>query len=83
MKGRIRSLSVLEWKKQVNRDKVIRSAGVTSTLAAPLSGTGRLTQWVFLRSGPCHSSIRGRAGCTDMGRKKRPEFLRNGTICMD
>lgn len=43
MKGRIKSLSVLEWKNRVNRDKVIRSARVTSTLAAPLSGTGRLT----------------------------------------
>ena len=54
----------------VSRDKVTGSAGVKSTLAAPLSGTGRLTQWVFLRRGHCHPNIRGRAGCIDMGRKK-------------
>lgn len=68
----------------VSRDGVIRSAGVKSTLAAPLSRTWRWTQWVFLRRGHSLSpNTRERAGCTDMGRKKQPELQRNGTFCMD
>jgi len=68
---------------RVSRDEVTRSAGVKSILAAPLSGTGELTQWGFQRRGHCHPNTRQKAGCTDMGRKKRPEFRRNGTIGMD
>lgn len=68
----------------VSRDGVIRSAGVKSTLAAPLSRTRRWTQWVFLRRGHSLSpNTRKRAGCTDMGRKKQPELERNGTFCVD
>lgn len=56
---------------RVSRDKVIKSTGVKSTLAAPLSGTGRLTQWMFLRRGHCHPNLRGRTGCTDIWQKEK------------